>query len=257
MQFPPLDSKILKKIGVPAMPAPIISPTIYAGIDLKEHKAEKASALSSEECINMFGAREAVLMNFIPQMLTAIAIEQAEEFIKYCRDNRLSEYKRHNRHMRKCVDEYNFELRRSYKSAWYAYQNYYNRLRNTIEVDLFKCWCTFTNEASHQYVGHPHKDIPARVAFIRMILDYVESYDKKIDQVISERIHSPCSRKQDPYCLLISVLCIDIAETFGQSMQITENMNICVNVLANRCRQVVDAIMADEDASETKNLDKI
>ena len=251
MQFPPLDSKLLKKIGVPAMPAPIFSTPIYSGIDLAEHKANKPNALSSEECINMFGARDAVLMNFIPQMLTAIALDQAEEFIKYCRDNRLSEYKRHNRQMRKCIDEYNYELRKSYKSAWYAYQNYYDRLRNTIDVDLFKCWCTFTNEASHQYVGRQHRDIPARVAFIRMILDYVESFDKKMDKVISEKLHSPCSRKQDPYCLLISVLCIDIAETFGHTMQITENMNLCVNVLVNRCRQVVDAIMADEDASDS------
>ena len=253
MQFPQLDSKLLKKIGVPAVPAPILSSPTYAGLDLVEHRAQKPKALSSQECINMFGARDAVLMNFIPQMLTAIALEQVGKFIKYCRDHRLSEYKRHNRQLRKCIEEYNYELRKSYKSAWYAYQSYYERLRNAIEVDLFKCWCTFTNEASHQYIGRQHKDIPARVAFIRMILDYVETFDKKMDKVISNRLNSPCTRKQDPYCLLISVLCIDIADTFGHTMQITDCMTICVDVLANRCRQVVDEIMADEDAGYSEN----
>lgn len=34
-------------------------------------------------------------------------------------------------------------------------------------------------------------------------------------------------------------------------MKITDTMALCVKVLANRCRAVVDAIMADEDAAES------
>lgn len=102
-------------------------------------------------------------MNFIPQMLTAIALEEAEKYIDYCRDNRLSDYRKHNREMRKCINEYNYELKRSYGTAWNSYQNYLSRLRERVSVDLFKCWCTFTNEAARQYIGIEHKDIPARV----------------------------------------------------------------------------------------------
>ena len=110
---------------------------------------------------------------------------------------------------------------------------------------------TFTNEAARQYVGHPHKEIPARVALVRMILTFVEDFDKNMDKVIAERINKPCSRKQDPFVFLISVLCIDIAETFGQQMQITDPMALCVKVLANRCHSVVDTIMAEEDAADS------
>lgn len=251
MQFPQLSPELLKKMGVPPTPAPISSaPVIDFGIDFSKPKQETPKALTSEECVRLFGAREAVLMNFVPQMLTALALEQAEEFVRYCRNNRLSEYKRHNREMRKCIEEYNYELRKSYGQSWYAYQNYLERLRKTVDLDLFKCWCTFTNEAARQYVGHPHKDIPARVAFIRMILVFVEDFDKNMDKVIAERINAPCSRKQDPYCFLISVLCMDIADTFGHQMQITDTMTLCIKVLANRCHSVVDAIMAEEDAAE-------
>lgn len=252
MDLQPLDKGLLAKMGIAPDAVPIIpTPSETFGIHIEKLQQQTQKSLTSDECVKLFGAKEAVLMNFIPQMLTALALEQAEGFIKYCRDNRLSEYKRHNREMRRCIDEYNFELRKSYGPAWYSYQNYLERLRKTVEVDLFKCWCTFTNEAARQYVGHPHKEIPARVAFVRMILTFVEDFDKNMDKVIAERINKPCSRKQDPFCFLISVLCMDIAESFGQTMKITDTMALCVKVLANRCRAVVDAIMAEEDAAES------
>lgn len=250
MQLPPIDKSLLAKIGMPETVMPV-KPAVDYGLNIERPKRKVEKPLTTEKCIKMFGVREAVMMNFIPQMLTALALEQAEGFIEYCRDNRLSEFKRYNREMRNCINEYNRELRLSYGESWYAYQNYLERLRKAVEFDLFKCWCAFTNEAARQHVGHPHKDIPARVTFIRMILTFVEDFDKNIDKVIAERINEPCSRKQDPYCLLISVMCIDIAETFGAKMEITDTMALCVKVLANRCRQIADEIMRDEDAAES------
>lgn len=250
--LPPLDKGLLANMSI-APDAMLFTPipTETFGINIKKPQPQTQKALTSDECVRLFGAKEAVLMNFIPQMLTALALEQAEGLIKYCRDNRLSEYKRHNREMRKCIDEYNYELRKSYGRAWHAYQNYLERLRKSVELDLFKCWCTFTNEAARQYIGHPHMEIPARVTLVRMILTFVEDFDKNMDKVIAERINKPCCRKQDPYCFLISVLCIDIAESFGHTMKITDTMALCVKILANRCRSIVNVIMAEEDVAES------
>lgn len=256
MDLPPLDKGLLAKMGIAPTTVPIVpAPISNFGINFERPGKRLPNPLPQTNVSNSL-AREAVLMNFIPQMLTALALEQAEAYIKYCRENRLSQYKRHNREMRKCIEEYNYELQKSYGRSWYAYKKYLERLRQTVQIDLFKCWCTFTNEAARQYVGNPHKEIPARVVFIRMLLTFVEDFDKDIDKVIAERINKPCSRKQNPYCFLISVLCMDIAETFGHKMEITETMKLCVKVLANRCHSVVDAIMAEEDSSEASCLDK-
>lgn len=250
MNYPQIDKTMIEAMGIATDVAPI-APLIDYRVDVKpQSKLMPQRDFSYEECLEVFGAREAVLMNFIPQMLTALALEQAEEFINYCRDNRLSEYKRHTREMRKCINEYNYELRKSYGKAWFAYERYLAKLRETVAIDLFKCWCTFTNEAAHQYIGHSHKDVPARVALIRMLLTFVEDFDKNVDKVIAARINAPCHRKQDPYCVLISALLIDIAETFGQKMKIEDTMTLCVKVLANKCHRVVDEIMAEEDAEE-------
>lgn len=240
--------------STPTTAIPPLVPTCNFGIELpKPKKPEMPRDLSSEECQAMFGKHEAVYMNFIPQMLTALALEQAEEFIKYCRDNRLSEYKKHNREMRKCIDEYNYELRQSYGQAWFAYEGYLNRLREYVSLDLFKTYCTFSNEASKQYIGRPHKDIPARVTFVRMLLTFIEEFDRNIDKVISARLNKPCHRRENGFIVLISVLCIDIAETFSHKMDVTPNMALCVKVLANRCREVAKQIISDEEVEAGSN----
>lgn len=228
-------------------------PAVDFGVRTEKPKPKTEKPLTSNECIKMFGTREAVMMTFVPQMMTALALEQAEEYIKYCRDNKLERFKRHNREIRKCIDEYNKSLRISYGPLWSAYQRYLARLRKKVEFDLFKCWVTFTNEAARQYVGNQHKDVPARVTFIRMLLVFVEEFDKNIDRVIESRMKQPCNRKQDPQLFLISLLCTDIAESFGAKMEVTEPMALCVRVLANRCNGIVDTIIAEEDAAEVQN----
>lgn len=253
MQLPPLDKGLLAKMGIAPDAVPIIpAPADTFSINIKKPQPQTQKALTSDECVKLFGAREAVLMNFIPQMLTALALEQAEAFIDYCRHHRLSEYKRHNQQMQKCIFEYNYGLHKSYNQAWQAYQNYYARLHESVSGDLFRCWCAFTNEASRQYIGHPHKEIPARLAFVKMLLDFVEKFDKETDKIIARRINKPCRRIQDPFITLITILCVDMADVFGQSLEITQNMSMCVKILANRCRKVVDDIIIDEDTIETK-----
>lgn len=245
-----METKILNQgispCGVPfgMMPAPAF------GVEIKKKKRQvpKYLPISFDECVDKIGIKESVVMNFVPQMLTSLALEQAMELVGYCRDNRLSEYKRHTREIRNCYAEYNRELAKGYGRAMAAYQHYMELLYEAIDIDLFKCWCTFTNEAARQYVGHPHKEIPARIAMVRMMLNFVEKYDKNVDKIISEKMDTHIKSRRDPYCLMIHLLCTDIAETFGHELKFTETMEMCVKVLANKCHSVALSIVAGEDA---------
>lgn len=224
---------------------PYLSSTAF-GISHGANRETKARELTTKECQEMFGIQKSVEMNFIPQMLTAIALDQAEEFCKYCGEHKLTEYKRHSRHLRKCIDEYKQDLKKAYGKAWPAYCNYLNRLRNHVATDLFKAYCTYTNEAARQYVGRAHKDIPARVAFARMLLTFCEMFDREVDRMLTNRLQTLCCRNHDKYIVLISALCVDIAESYGHKMKITPNMEMCVTVLANRCKAVARMIIEEE-----------
>lgn len=97
-------------------------------------------------------------------------------------------------------------------------------------------------------MGKKHNEVPVRVALVHMMFTFVEDFDKNMDKVIVVRMNKPCYRKQEPYCFLISVLCMDIAETFGYKMKLTDTMMRCIKVLVNCCYSVADAIIADEEA---------
>lgn len=222
-------------------------PSNKFGVSIPKKQPRKQREFTQHECIEMFGKYDAVYMNFIPQMMTALVLEQVEELIKYCADNRLSEYKKHMREMKKAIAEYKYDLQKSYGKAWISYTTYLDRFRNVVAIDLFKAYCTFTNEAAKQYVGKEHKDIPARVTFIRMLLIFIAKFDENVDKVLSEKLHKPCHREESGQILLITLLCIDIAETFSHRMKATDNMNLCIMMLANRCRAVAKAIIEDED----------
>lgn len=139
MNRPQFDKEQLNRMGIASDAVPILTSSSL-GVKIPRAKSQLAPAreISAEECIAKFGKNEAVEMNFIPQMLTALAMDQAEGFIEYCKEHRLAEYKKHNRQIRSCIEEYNRELRKSYGLAWTAYQRYLNRLRETVEFDLFK-----------------------------------------------------------------------------------------------------------------------
>lgn len=223
------------------------TPTAHHTPSLMELTEKKRRMeLSAEECIEMFGERDAVLMNFVPMMLTMLAFEQLTAYIDYCRDYRLSDYKAHNRQLRVCIKEYDRGLRLGCGPSWPIYEKYCRRLREYVDVDLFKCWCTFTNEVSHQYRGMEHRDIPARVTLARMLMAYVEQFGDKMDAMVGKATNSNFHTPQTPYCVAISVLCIDIADKFDHKMKVTDVMTRCVRVLANRCRELVGIILDEE-----------
>lgn len=226
---------------------PGVIATEQFGVRVPRPTYRKISSLSSQECIELFGEVDATAMNFIPMMLIEIALDQVEELVTYCAANHLADYRRHARELRNCINEYRREEREGMGSRiWGVYQGYLRRLQETVAGDLFTAWCTFTNEAARQYVGREHKDIPAKVAFIRLILSFVYCFDQNQNRRIGEKLHTLCSRRQNPVIVLVTALCVDIAETFGMKMETTENMKLCVKILANRCRQVtLDIIRAE------------
>lgn len=244
MNLPPIDPALMAKCN--AKPG-VQLPQVDFGLSVAPTAKPKAK-LNAEQCIKMFGIRDAVMMNFIPQMLSALALEQAEEYIRYCGKHRLTEYKKHNRQMRNCINEYRTELRNSYGPAYVAYEMYYKRLHDKVAVDLFKIWCTFTNEASRQFMQNNHKDIPARLALIKMLLSFVNEFDKQMDKVIESYTDAQCKHNVSPYLGLIDLLCLDLAEAFNCKMQITDQMVLCLRVLVNKAKMTVDEIIADEDA---------
>ena len=94
--FPPLDKEMLAKMGIAPDAVPILTAFDF-GINILPKIPKTPKAISPKEANEMFGVSLAVKMNFIPQMIIAVALDQMTQFVNYCRDNRISEFKKHNR----------------------------------------------------------------------------------------------------------------------------------------------------------------
>lgn len=206
----------------------------------------KPKPLTQAEALAKIGAEDVVTMNFIPQMLTSIAMEQATELADYTRDHRMREHKAFARLLRECVNEYDRDTRKAYGAAYYAHVAYLARLKEACSLLLFQCWCTYTNEASSQRPEYPHKDIPARLSFIRMLLLFVEVFDTNADRILATKLGRRISHHDNPWVTELNALCVATAIEYKITLDITPAMKLCIQAVAQNARKLAKEVMTEE-----------
>ena len=248
--FPPLDKEMLAKMGV-ALDAAPIRPALDYGINIPSMTPQPPKSITHEEANEMFGVSMAVKMNFIPQMLVALALDYASQFVNHCREKRISEFKKHNRLIKLCVEEHTARLAKSYGKAFQAYTNYVERYFEYVSTDRFKMWCSIGNVVNCQIPKDRDRDGATLVAIIHKLIDYAENYDRKMDKVISDKVKAPVSRKKDDMLKLIVAMCLEFEETWGFKLKPDPIVDMNIGVLANRASYLADHIIGEEYVSKS------
>jgi hypothetical protein len=245
MDLPPIDKSLLAKCGIelPTMPLP---PVADYGLNVRPEEKKKERAFDCVEALKLFTPSEAVKMNYIPQMLIAVALQQTTLFVNYCAEHKISDFKKHTRVMRHSVTEYAQGLKVAYGPAYAAYTNYVSRYFERVSIDTQKMWFTIGNLAHKQIANANNRDIATHLAIIHYLLDFAEEFDSKMDKVIAEKMQGPVHRKQNPMLQLITAMCMAIEDDFGCKIVRDNDVDICIRVLANRAGYLADEIIGDE-----------
>lgn len=249
MNLSPLDKEMLAKMGIAPNAMPI-RPAFDLGIHIPSKRPQAPKAISPEEANNMFGVSLAVKMNFIPQMLVALALDYAARFVNHCREKRISEFKKHNRLIKLCIEEHTARLAKSYGSAFQAYSNYVKRYFEYVDVDRFKMWCSIGNVVNRQIPKDRDHDGAKLIAIIHKLIDYAEDYDRKMDKMIAGKVKAPVSRKQDDMLKLIAAMCYEFEDTWGFKLEPDPIVDMNIRVLANRASNLADHIIGEENVSK-------
>lgn len=212
----------------------------------KRPAPQPPKALTPAEANKLFGVSLAVKMNFVPQMIISLALDQATLFVNHCRDKRISEFKKHNRLIKLCIEEYAARLKNSYGTAFTAYSEYVNRYFQLVQVDRFKMWCSIGNLVNKQIPEDKDRTGATHIAIIHNLIDYAEKYDRKMDKVIADKINAPVRRNQDEMLKLITAMCIDFEESWGFKLEPDPIVEANVLVLSNRATFLADSIIAEE-----------
>lgn len=194
----------------------------------------------------MFSPQEAVKMNYIPQMLIALALDQTAEFVNYCRDNKLKEFLKHTRLMEKCVTAYAEENRQSLQGAFLMYRDYVAQYIASVKTDLAQTWWTIRNVANKKMPDSKYIDVATHVTIIHELLNKAERLDQKADLKIIERMKEPVHRQQNDFLLSITCCCYAIEIDCLFSLAPDKDIDNCINVLANRASFMAEDLVNKE-----------
>lgn len=248
MSLPIIDKDMMAKMGIAAGAVPVrpaidfnfnVPPSVSAAV-------KPPAAITPSEATEMFGVSQAVKMNFVPQMIIALALDQAAQFVNLCRDRRISDFKKHNRVIRAAVEEYAAGLRKSYGPAFPAYNEYVRRYFDLVDIDRFKMWCSIGNIVNRQIADEKARELVIHIAIIHRLLDYAEEYDRKMDRLITQTMKMPVRRKQADALKIITAICIEFEETWGFKLEPDAMVDTNVLVLSNRATFLADSIIAEE-----------
>lgn len=227
------------------------APVLDFGLKLSAKKPKTPKELSQDEAISLFGVSRAVKMNFVPQMLIAIALDQTTQFVNYCRVNKIKQFRKHNRLIQECVEVYTRTLSESFGSEFQSYLYYVRRFFEYIEVDRFRMWCSIGNVVSRQLSDSSVHEGATHIAIIHNLLNYAEKYERKMDKLISDMVNGPVCRKQDSTLKLIIAMCIEFEEIWGLSIGHDTMVETNIKVISNRANCLADTIIAEENVRKS------
>lgn len=251
MDLPPIDKSLLAQCGIGHQTMPL--PVADLGLCTKPTKPKKGlRKFDCIEALKLFVPAEAVRMNYIPQMLIALALEQTTLFVNYCIEHKIPHFKKHVRVLKESVEDYTKRLRESYFEAFEAYIRYVDNYLEETKTIMTQTWFTIGNVANKKIPNSEWIDTAIHITIIRELLDYAEAYDKKMDKIIAERTQEPVRRKQDKMLQAITMICLAIEEEYDIRLTPDKDINICIRVFENRATSLVNNII-DKELNVTKS----
>ena len=209
---------------------------------------EYKQAFSAEECAKLFGERDAVRMNYIPQMVTALMLDQATKLANYAWRNKVSETKPNMRMIRRAVEGYTDALKKAYgEDAYSSYCHYAARFGQEMETTMWLVELQAHELRLNQLPNVKHGEIAERALIIHMLITFCQHHDNQVDEEIENRTGRKTNAVKDAFRYAIWAACIDIAKK-GWRIDADEKMATWVKVIANKAYLSVDKIFDEEKA---------
>lgn len=239
-----LDRTVMAKMGI--APNAVPAHKIDYGIDIPRWDYEYEKARKAFDALQQFSASEVARMNFVPQMLVAVALDQISKFVNLCHEKRYSDFKKRNRVLRQCVEQYAEGLKKDFGKAFRSYVAYVNRYFNHVALQLAQTWYTIGNVVNKQMPDKSCRDIATHIAMIHYLLDSAEEYEQKNDKIIAERFGDMLTRNKPAELQRIIAVCKEIETEYGYKVTRAKEIDLCLNVLATQAALLADAILGEE-----------
>ena len=234
-------------VSLPNMP---VFPAPSSGLLVQNPAHVPPRVLNAGEAYDLFGASLAVKMNFVPQMLVAVAMDQLTQFVNFCINHRLSDLKKHSRVLKACIDNYTKGLKRDYGDKYNDYVSYVERYFDYVSVNRTIMWFSIRNLVNKTIPDALHQEAATHIAIIHNLLRYSEEWNRSMDKVIADKLKAPVKRAPEAVLIIIDAKCIEFEETWKCAIDPEGTIVTNVKVLSNRASELADAIIDEQNVSK-------
>lgn len=217
----------------------------YDFVPPERMKRLQARQLESKEYVAVLGQEDAVKMNYVPQMLEALAMEHIPKVKAICSLLRLSEFKPYVKRLVQGMENYAEGMIRIYGVAIADYQALIGIFLERMAHHRDVMWNSLTF-AAHRSLPSRRADLAAHIAIIHGLIDAAEEYSKKYDRRLHDALQRPVYRSQILGAAAIASACSDIENHLGYKFKLTPVEQLNFEVIITQASLLAVELINDE-----------
>lgn len=204
---------------------------------MDEARFRKEVKNDTQKMLETFTWEENMMIAFVPLVISRIAWWYAEKVMKYCADNRISEVKKLGRTIKEIRTRYIDELK---KDLDIAHINNVERQTLTFieeyKRDFTILWFQVNGAIKREHPEMPYQEMRTDAWCGVLMVRFLKSHNRKMDDVIAAKMGQSTSMT-NPNMVKLETL-LDAYLPDGFNIQNTEQIDLCLRVLANRVREI-------------------
>lgn len=211
-------------------------------IKIKKAERMKERELSTTEFLNLFDRKESLRMAYLPHYITQCVLYYVNLLTDYGSERQVDDIKKHSRLLKALQQEYFDNLRREMPD------NIFNQFLAQRQEYLQNCganltlmYFTFNNQLIKKYGRAKHETLYTYCHIILALIEYVEDFDRKVNNRITQKLGVPCRNHGDARLSTIKVICKDIVRDYP--IPVSSEAKTCVGVVANKAYAMVETML--------------
>ena len=192
--------------------------------------------ITVEDMMKMFTLEESLQMAYIPSILAEVAFRYIEQIHAISRDKRLDN-KKECRIIRECVKEYQYTLYNGIRKD--TLDNLFSQIGKFFDLvswDITTLYYSINQELKSR---HPELNEYEFLTYLNMviaIIDYMRSFERKMDKIIQERAKRPYASITNPNITRIRSVCGNLAKQYH--IDFTPTINLAMTIIGKKLNEL-------------------
>ena len=197
---------------------------------------QQVKDITVEDMMQMFTLEESLRIAYIPSILAEVAFRYIEQIHAISREKRLDN-KKECRIIRECVKEYQYTLYNGINKE--VLDNLFTQIGKFFDMvswDITTLYYSINQELKKRYPELKDYEFLTYLNMVIAIIDYMRSFERKMDKVIQERTGRPFASITNPNITKIRDVCNMLANRWH--IDFTPIINLSITIIGKKLNDI-------------------